>query len=277
MQSMTVELRAEIRKALDAKLAVELPRTGVDEDSDGIVLWEGPSPIDGEPIVIIAVGFAKARREQHRGANGKTGAMVQIYALLRDVCPVDAAESGADRSICKDCSLRPSVHVPTPDSPRPCYVKKWRGPRAVRDAWLRGRYPTLAESELGIEAFRDLPVRFGAYGEPTLIPFQLVQRIAAVASGWTGYTQRWRERSMQKYRRYFMASTQSPAATLLAELKGWRAFESMPAQSTLRRRKGFGHCPASAEMGHKLKCSECLACCGTGSGRRGHVGIWSHR
>ena len=56
---------------------------------------------------------------------------------------------------------------------------------------------------------------------------------------------------------------------------GWRAFRTIAVGARLP----VGHmaCPASAERGHKLQCSQCLACgpAGHAQGRR-HVAIWMH-
>ena len=42
----------------------------------GYVLWRGPSPIDGKPIVVIAVV---------KSANRKTGNMIQVFILCDDL------------------------------------------------------------------------------------------------------------------------------------------------------------------------------------------------
>ena len=66
----------------------------------GLILFDGPSMIDGEPIVVIATGFKRS------SANPKTGDMLQTWILRRDVAPFAAIHNGADASICGDCPLR---------------------------------------------------------------------------------------------------------------------------------------------------------------------------
>ena len=85
-----------------------------------------------------------------------------------------------------------------------CYVPM-RAVAAVWRCFRRGGYANLDS----VERFRGREVRFGAYGEPTLLPLDLVRAIAGVASSYTGYTHRWRESLMQGYREFFMASTVS--------------------------------------------------------------------
>ena len=44
-------------------------------NANGIVLWEGPSRLDGSPIVVIAVGLKAS------STNTKTGGMLQTYVV----------------------------------------------------------------------------------------------------------------------------------------------------------------------------------------------------
>jgi len=46
-----------------------------------VILWRGPSAIDGRPIVVVATGVP-SRKGVLRGANAKTGRMTQVWILL---------------------------------------------------------------------------------------------------------------------------------------------------------------------------------------------------
>ena len=70
------------------------------------ILYEGPSLIDGQPIVAIATYSDK---------NTKTGLMVQTYILCQNIDPRDANKTGADFSICGKCPLK---GIPTLDPKR---------------------------------------------------------------------------------------------------------------------------------------------------------------
>lgn len=106
-------------------------------------------------------------------------------------------------------------------------------------------------------------VRFGSYGEPTLIPIDLVVRICKVASSWTGYTHQWAKQKYE-YPKYFMASTHGAVDTIIAETMGWRCFAS-----THERMETMTHCPASKESGFISNCSKCGLCSGTkGKGKK---------
>lgn len=197
---------------------------------------------ENSKVVAIATGL------QRKSVNPKTGPVVQIWILPTALNPVEAALRGDDDVVCKDCPLRPALEGG-------CYVNLGQAALAIWKSWCRGGYPPF-----DVEAFRDKFVRFGAYGEPVLIPLSKVVEITAVASGWTGYTHQWRKYRYEQYRRYFMASCSGddfPEAQAL----GWRTFAVSRASIP-----GAIICPASQERGFKLDCVHCGLCNGT-SGR----------
>jgi hypothetical protein len=108
-------------------------------------------------------------------------------------------------------------------------------------------------------------IRFGTYGEPSLLPLQLVRCMVQVAKSWTGYTHQWRKRD--EYAPYFMASVHSAMEEEIATLIGYRSF--VVASETQSQ---FISCPASEEMGFKSNCSKCGLCSGTkGKGKKSVV------
>jgi hypothetical protein len=70
-----------------------------------MVIWEGPSLLDGSPIIVLATGVPTAaqRKRGARSGNVKTGDMVQTYILRADINPVAVLRAGADVSICGVC------------------------------------------------------------------------------------------------------------------------------------------------------------------------------
>jgi hypothetical protein len=103
-------------------------------------------------------------------------------------------------------------------------------------------------------------VRFGAYGEPSLLPLSIVASIAAVAKGWTGYTHQWRKSEYAGYRECLMASSDSPADFADAQAAGWRTFRVRTAGAEIL--PGEIMCPASPEGGNKSQCNRCGLCNG---------------
>ena len=112
-------------------------------------------------------------------------------------------------------------------------------------------------------------IRFGTYGEPSLIPLDLVSSICLVAKNWTGYTHQWAKKS--EYSPYFMASCHSEGQAKFAESKGWRSF--IAAKEAIQ---GTVNCPASDEAGKKSTCSKCGLCSGTNGKGKKNVYILEH-
>ena len=226
-----------------------------------MILYEGPSNLDGKPIVAIATGL------RTRSQNLKTGDLIQIYILPAMQSPLDAAKSGSDKSVCGNC-----IHRPVDGKLGSCYVNLGQGPTAVYKAYTLGSY-RLFRPEEHIELFRGRKIRLGAYGDPAAVPIKVWRQITAVADSWTGYTHQWRRQSAQPLRQFCMASCDSEADRLEAQRKGWRTFRVLrPGESTL---PGEFTCPASEEAGKRLECSDCMAC-GGGDSRKASPAIMVH-
>lgn len=125
------------------------------------VIYEGPSRIDGAPIVAIVCKMQSAGK-----ANRKTGDMVQTYILRADVDPVAAVKTGADVSVCGDCAHRGAWDADQGRMVgRTCYVNLGQGALSVFRAYKRGAYPAITP----LAASRIIAgrmVRLGTYGDP---------------------------------------------------------------------------------------------------------------
>lgn len=226
----------------------------------GVILHRGVSPFDGSPYVVIAP-LGKPSK------NGKTGRMIQTYIIRADMHPVQAVRTGGDESICNNCPMRGVLAARRKRKRRlrTCYVNVGQGPAMVYGAFLRGRYVDYVPA-LHDQYFAGRKVRWGTYGEPVLIPLELMQHINSLAAGWTGYTHQWASPVYADYRRVLMASVHGltgPWSREHAKSLGWRTFRTM--------REGEPHagerlCPASAEAGKRLTCEQCNLC--DGEGRR---------
>lgn len=223
----------------------------------GIVLYEGPSRIDGKPIVAIATLHSE---------NQKTGNMVQIWILRSDIPPTEAINTGEDVSICGSCPLR-GILADGRNRARACYVQVRNAPYQIYRSYKAGNYPRFEKSHLAM--FRGRMVRLGAYGDPVALPMRAVASVLRVAKGWTGYTHQWRERRFARWSRYVMASCESAAGALQAQAKGWRTFRVRPADAELLATEIT--CPASEEAGKRLTCERCSACDGGRAGKRSVV------
>lgn len=213
---------------------------------NGLILWEGPSALDGSPIVVIATGLAG------RSRNEKTGDMIQTWIIRADVDPHDATKSGDDAAVCGACPHRPALGGS-------CYVKVFQAPKSVFNGYRRGIYPRAALADLpGIFAGRT--VRVGSYGDPAAAPFAVWQAVLSQAAGSTGYTHQWRTAN-PAFRVLVMASVDSFAEGLEARAAGWRTFRIRTEAEPLQAKAEFV-CPASAEAGYRTDCATCRACGG---------------
>lgn len=224
---------------------------------NGVILYRGPSLLDGAPIICIATGL------KHKSRNDKTGAMVQTFILRDDVSPLAAIASGADASICGDCPARGNLGL---GLPRFCYVDVGK---SVSGVWKARDGYRVDWSE---ETFRGRKVRLGAYGDPAAVPYWVWERVLRLAAGHTGYTHQWRR--FPELAQFVMASADSEADRLQARMLGFRTFRTRLDTEPRLEREVI--CPASAEAGHKTNCFACGACGGLQARARADIVIVAH-
>ena len=224
----------------------------------GFVIARGLSPIDGQPYVAIAT---------LKSTNAKTGNMVQVYILRPDVHPLDAIASGDDRTICGDCPHRRKWDATLQRFVRSCYVDVGRSVVAVWRAFQRGTYPEYDPS-LHARYLRGRRIRWGTYGDPAILPEDVVRNLTALADGHTGYTHQWREPWAAWSRGFFQASCDNFASYLDASGNGWRTFAVVPRGAAPYSGK---LCPATAE-GSQAQCLTCRLC----DGAKQHIYVEAH-
>jgi hypothetical protein len=226
----------------------------------GSVLYDGPSLIDGEAIAAIVTGIGRPSKNQ------KTGPMSQCWIIRSDIDPLAAIHCGEDVSVCGSCPLRGNTDTGTCRE-RPCYVNVAKAVTNVYHAYGRGSYDTTPDVVRALADHR--PSRLGAYGEPTAVPFEAWLPVLGEA-GRTGYTHRWRDCDAE-WRRWIMASVDTPAEQVEARNAGWRTFRTRLASEPLM--PGEIACPASEEGGSRKTCDRCLLCRG---GKGPSVAIIAH-
>ena len=210
----------------------------------GFVLHRGASPLDGSQFVVIAT---------LKSGNTKTGNMVQIFILRADQDPVAAIKSGADVTVCGDC-----IHRKQADGSRSCYVNVGQSVLSVWRAWKRGVYVENPSTELIARALKGRRIRWGSYGDPSIIPADVVALWNEHADGWTGYTHQWRQPWAQWCRGTFQASCDGFADYLAASDAGWRTFAVVPKNGEAFSGK---QCPATVD-GSAATCRTCALCDG---------------
>lgn len=135
---------------------------------NGLVLFEGSSVLDGQPIVVIATLNSR---------NSKTGDMVQTWILRSDINPVEASKTKQDASICGGCPHRHSLGGA-------CYVNIGQAPLAVWKAYKRGAYPHVLEGD-NEKYLKGRFIRLGSYGDPAAVPVSIWKYITGLADGGT--------------------------------------------------------------------------------------------
>lgn len=218
-----------------------------------MVVYEGPSVLNGEPIVGIITGLTAPSQ------NRKTGPMAQLWILDASEEPHEAVRTGQDASVCGDCPARGKW----------CYVTTFQGPLSIYRTWKRGGYEECYSSA----RLRGKALRLGAYGDPAALPIETIRRLARDCDRFTGYTHQWK-RCSSELRQYCMASVDTVSDQEQASRSGWRTFRVSADGGKLR---GESVCPASTESGIDITCFECGACDGRHRERvKGHIVIKAH-
>ena len=229
------------------------------------IIYNGPSLIDGSPIVCIAIIGS---------SNIKTGAgnrnMLQTYIIRSDMSPMEASKTGLDYAICGNC-----VHRGTPtDNPdkkqalnRSCYVTLYQGPTMVYKTFKRGGYPTATPEQIrAIGAGQ--AVRMGSYGDPAAVPQHVWNMLLEHSAGHTGYSHQSKLPGVVVDYSRVMVSVESKASAQGYHLNGKRTFRVIPVatwkeQGKQALLKSEILCPASVEAGNKSTCIDCGLCKGS--------------
>lgn len=201
-----------------------------------MIIYEGPSKLNSEPIVAILTKGSK---------NRKTGAMGQLWILPQSEAPVTSVQTGKDEAVCGNCPMRRLKGGA-------CYVNPGHGPQAVWKAWKRGRYENSGLKNL--EPFAE--IRLGAWGDPAALPFGVVKRLLKASKSHTGYTHQWRTCD-PRLKGLVMASCDTEKDYFEAKRAGWRTFrvvseydEMLPSERVC------------ANDSHGIQCADCMACHG---------------
>ena len=220
-------------------------------NENGAIFYDGPSQLDGVPIIGIVTGLKKPSK------NIKTDWMLQTWILLRDIAPNIASKNGADISICGTCKHRyipPSEKKPA--RKRSCYVIVHQAPLSVWKCYRKGNY-----SQLNYNDVKGKQLRLGSYGDPAAIPLNVWEKLkkAAEVSSHTGYTHQWKV--YPEYGSLCMASVDNAKERNEARSLGLRTFRVRRENQRINKKMEFV-CPASEEGSKKTTCEKCGLCNG---------------
>ena len=233
--------------------------------ANGVVLYDGPSMIDGGPIVVILTWHSTNRKTG--GACSASGprqcvagkdCMAQTWILRADADPVESLAADTDASICGSCVHRGRIDDATGKRvERSCYVNVGQGPLSVWRSWRAGNYPVADVRDVAaIVREHGRAVRFGAYGDPGAVPLSVWLPLRDAATVTTGYTHQWRALD-GAWSSFLMASGDTVADRADARRDGWRTFYVAP-------RDGSGTAGAIECLSDSrgLSCIDCGACAG---------------
>lgn len=210
-----------------------------------MILYEGPSILDGKPIVVIMTGVKTP------SFNAKTGTMAQTYILRQDIAPLEAVKSKEDVSICGDC----------PHKGTSCYVNVGQGPSTVWKAYKNLAYNQCSPKKAGY----NLSIRIGAYGDPGAVPIKIWEDLLSNARMWTGYTHQ--ALSSPGLQKLVQASADSPEEAAYFQSQGWKTFRVKSEDEPLM--KGEILCP------NERTGMQCIVC-GLCDGRQKNIAINVH-
>ena len=234
---------------------------------NSIIVYEGPSVIDGKPIVVVLTGLADSSE------NSKTGNLVQSFIIRSDVEPHTALKTGDDASVCGMCPHRPLIakmmeRAGLPWSP--CYVRVGESVLSVYRAYKRGSYPRATTIAQVAQLLRGRKLRLGTYGDPAAAPVELWALLVSLSADHVGYTHQWQATGFDHaaWSPLVMASADNESEALQASAMGMRYFR---VSIGVDRKPLEVSCPASAEGGRKAQCSDCMLCAGTSKHARSIV------
>ena len=211
----------------------------------GAVIHRGPSKIDGQPIIVVAIWSSK---------NRKTGDMLQTYIMRSDIDPLTANKYGEDYSICGNCALR---GTPTLDptkkqaEDRPCYVVLGQGPTVVWNGLQRGIYPDYTNRQQRRALGRGRMVRIGTYGDGAAAPRFVWDDLLFEAEGHNAYSHNGGDP------RIYMQSADTLPQAQAAWSSGFRTFRVVHDTSHLQPNEIL--CPSS----RGVQCVDCRLCGGS--------------
>jgi len=212
---------------------------------NGYVIYEGKSQLNGDNIVAIIT---------LKSSNVKTGNMANMWILNADMTPTQASKEGKDASVCGDCKHR-AVNNGA------CYVTLFQAPLQVYKSYKKGNYPIAKDMTI----FEGMKVRFGAYGDPSAIPTQILTSLKAVVKNNTSYTHQWKKGD-PILKQVSMASVDSVEEQKQAVSEGWRTFRVSKDLSDIQANEII--CPNTTK---NVQCIDCGLCSGNSVGAKNIV------
>lgn len=227
----------------------------------------------GDNIFVIS----KGKTSNKKISDGKK--LVQTYTFSKSQYELATTSKGfgmkkffaLDKSNCLDCKFSGN------QGEGGCYTHKFNqyvGFLSMLRSIKADQLTPLNESKIDaiLDMTLDTYVRFGTYGEPSLMSLSLVEAMTQNSSNWTGYTHQHNKRFAKGYKHFFMASTHTEEEASNRSEDGWRSFIALEKGTDAKAVS----CPASSEAGFVSNCAKCSLCSGASGKGNKNVKILIH-
>ena len=101
--------------------------------------------------------------------------MLQTWILRTDMPPLEAVRNDLDSSICGSC-VHKGTHVDGKRVGRSCYVNVGQAPTNIWASYAAGMYRHVSLEEAS-ELVAGEAVRLGAYGDPGMVPWEVLYQL----------------------------------------------------------------------------------------------------
>lgn len=207
--------------------------------------YSGISPIgDKQPIKAVATGFSKP------SLNSKTGDCLQVFFYNADGYFWDHIKDGSDSSVCGGCPFRYDPET----GQRLCYVN-FNSMNVPFKVSKKSSTPEFDWNKVK-QSLPNKPIRLGAYGDPVLLPIELIKKLAGNGNTILGYTHQWRDDRFSEHMQYLMASCDCLDDVIEAKAKGYSTYRVL----------NYCEVPQPYEIlcqgGYKTQCNLCQLCNG---------------
>ena len=231
------------------------------KEPTGYILYEGKSlykESDNDIVVILQTG---------NSANKKTGNMLQVWIMLKDIDPIEANKLGYDIAICGECPLK-GIANNDPNRKeainRTCYVN-FQTVKTIYRSYKKGNYPKIDPVDASKmikynKIWCNRGLRFGAYGDPALIPTHVTHGLRShlpKSMGITAYSHQanYKHANLDPC---FMLSCETLDQAKTQWDKGNRTARTIKSVDELQENEMF--CPATEQGGSRFQCFQCNLC-----------------
>lgn len=195
----------------------------------------------------------------YNSKNEKTGDCVQVSFIPVDMFMDNKIDYEKSETVCPSTCIFYQL--------KSCYVNLAYSVGAIVKAVRNNRYT----QGLDYTKMRGRIIRIGAYGDCSSLPYEYVEKITKIASGFMNYTHGYKNCD-QRFKNIAMASCETIDDALDAQSKGWRTFRVIMPNEPLLENETL--CPNSKNA--NITCNMCLKCNGANGKSKQNIVVVRH-